>query len=172
MLATTWLGTRVGKAGRCTYLLRLVRSTVIRGSAEDFLGTTTIGWHHVKDSPTGTFSITPFETMVVLRPKPQKVLRSEVTLPLSVNKTIGSRLDRGKHFESNCACWQSQTAADCEKETISCRSSLTVCTHSNNIVTGDRVGTPYAWGRHPAKSPAKADLVTTYSQISPSLQDW
>ena len=57
------------------------------------------------------------------------MLRSEVTLPPSVNKTIDSRLDRGKHLESNCTCWQSQTAADCEKETISCRSSSTVCTH-------------------------------------------
>ena len=82
--------------------------------------------------------------------KLQKVLRSEVTLPPSVNKTIDSRLDRGKHFESNCTCWQSQTAADCEKETISCRSSSTVCTHSNNVVTGDRVGT--LWGRHTARS--------------------
>ena len=90
---------------------------------------------------------------LVRRPKPQKVLRSEVTLPPSVNKTIDSRLDRGKHFESNCTCWQRQTAADCEKETISCRSSSTVCTHSNNVVTGGRVGTP--WGRRTAKSPAK-----------------
>ena len=110
--------------------------------------------------------------ILVRRPKPPKVLRSEVTLPPSVNKTIDSRLDRGKHFESNCACWQSQTAADCEKETISCRSSLTVCTHSNNVVTGDRVGTP--WGRHPAKSPAKAvchswsrhNLLTNQSQFT------
>ena len=92
-------------------------------------------------------------TPIVRRPKLQKVLRSEVTLPPSVNKTIDSRLDRGKHFESNCTCWQSQTAADCEKETISCRSSSTVCTHSNNVVTGDRVGT--LWGRHTARSPAK-----------------
>ena len=52
--------------------------------------------------------------LLVRRPKLQKVLRSEVTLPPSVNKTIDSRLDRGKHFESNCTCWQSQTAADCE----------------------------------------------------------
>ena len=78
----------------------------------------------------------------VRRPKSKKVLRSEVTLPPSVNKTIDSRLDGGKHFESNCTCWQGQTAADCEKETISRRSSSTVCTHSNSVVTGDRVGTP------------------------------
>ena len=92
-------------------------------------------------------------TVIVRRPKPPKVLRSEVTLPPSVNKTIDSRLDGGKHFESNCTCWQGQTAADCEKETISRTSSSTVCTHSNNVVTGDRVGTP--WGRHTARSPAK-----------------
>ena len=91
--------------------------------------------------------------ILVRRPKLQKVLRSEVTLPPSVNKTIDSRLDRGKHFESNCTCWQSQTAADCDKETISCRSSSTVCTHGDNVVTGDRVGT--LWGRHTARSPAK-----------------
>ena len=36
---------------------------MIRGSVEDFLGTTTIAWLHVKDSPTGTFSITPLLTM-------------------------------------------------------------------------------------------------------------
>ena len=100
-----------------------------------------------------TENVTLCYLQLVRRPKPQKVLRSEVTLPPSVNKTIDSRLDRGKHFESNCTCWQSQTAADCEKETISCRSSSTVCTYSNNVVTGDRVGTP--WGRHTAKSPAK-----------------
>ena len=57
--------------------------------------------------------------VVVRRPKPKKVLRSEVTLPLSVNKTIDSRLDGGKHFESNCTCWQGQTAADCEKDDFS-----------------------------------------------------
>ena len=109
---------------------------------------------------------------LVRRPKLQKVLRSEVTLPPSVNKTIDSRLDRGKHFESNCTCWQSQTAADWEKETISCRSSSTVCTHSNNVVTGDRVGT--LWGRHTARSPAKVvchswsrhNLLTTQSQFT------
>ena len=88
------------------------------------------------------------DVFLVRRPKPKKVLRSEVTLPPSVNKTIDSRLDGGKHFESNCTCWQGQTAADCEKETISRRSSSTVCAHSNNVVTGDRVGTP--WGRHTA----------------------
>ena len=108
---------------------------------------------------------------IVRRPKSKKVLRSEVTLPPSVNKTIDSRLDGGKHFESNCTCWQGQTSADCEKETISRRSSSTVCTHSNSVVTGDRVGTP--WGRHTTKSPATrsaaADLVTIYSQISPRL---
>ena len=111
---------------------------------------------HVQKSP--TVGIEPAIVLSlgedpVRRPKSKKVLRSEVTLPPSVNKTIDSRLDRGKHFESNCTCWQSQTAADCEKETISCRSSSTVCTHSNNVVTDDRVGTP--WGRHTAKSPAK-----------------
>ena len=35
---------------------------------------------------------------VVRRPKPEKVLRSEVMLPPSVNKTIDSRLDRGRAF--------------------------------------------------------------------------
>ena len=98
----------------------------------------------------------PCENKIVRRPKPKKVLRSEVTLPPSVNKTIDSRLDRGKHFESNCTCWQGQTAADCEKETISRRSSSTVCTHSNNVVTGDRVGTP--WGRHRANFTCKSCL--------------
>ena len=95
-------------------------------------------------------------SMLVRRPKPQKVLRSEVTLPPTVNKTIDNRLDGGKHFESNCTCWQGQTAADCEKETISRRSSSTVCTHSNNVATGDRVGTP--WGRHTANFTGKSCL--------------
>ena len=104
---------------------------------------------------------TPLQTTasvedIVRRPKAKKVLRSEVTLPPSVNKTIDSRLDRGKHFESNCTCWQGQTAADCEKETISRRSSSTVCTHSNTVVTGDRVGTP--WGRHRANFTGKSCL--------------
>ena len=53
--ATASRGTRVGWTGRFTNLLRPVRSTVIRGSSEFFFGTTTIGWHHVIDSPTGTF---------------------------------------------------------------------------------------------------------------------
>ena len=102
------------------------------------------------------------------------MLRSEVSLPPSVNKTIDSRLDGGKHFESNCTCWQGQTAADCEKETISRRSSSTVCTHSNNVVTSDRVhavGTPHGQ-LHRQKLSAAADLVTIYSQISPSLDSW
>ena len=67
-----------------------------------------------KPAPARTYDEINY-VLLVRRPKPQKVLRSEVTLPPSVNKTIDSRLDRGKHFESNCACWQSQTAADCEK---------------------------------------------------------
>ena len=55
--ATASRGVRAGYAGRLTYLLSPVRSTVTRGSSEFFLGTTTIGWHHVNDSPTGTFSM-------------------------------------------------------------------------------------------------------------------
>ena len=43
-------------------------------------------------------------SLIVRRPKPQRVLRAEVTLPPSVNKTIDSRLHRGKHFEQNCTC--------------------------------------------------------------------
>ena len=49
--------------GTLDLLVQPVRSTVIRGSADDFLGTTTMGWHHVSDSPTGTFSMTPFDTI-------------------------------------------------------------------------------------------------------------
>ena len=61
--ATASRGTRVGWTGRFTNLLRPVRSTVIRGSSEFFFGTTTIGWHHVIDSPTGTFSIMFFSSI-------------------------------------------------------------------------------------------------------------
>ena len=51
-------------SSRCsTYLVSPVRMTVIRGSADDFLSTTTMGLNHVSNSPTGTFSMTLFDTI-------------------------------------------------------------------------------------------------------------
>ena len=36
---------------------------MIQGSVEAFFGTTTIGWHHVKGSPTGIFLMTPLDSI-------------------------------------------------------------------------------------------------------------